>query len=71
MTTELQDYIDALQRLNSVLSKENRVMSCREAAWVLGRSTQTISKYISEGKLHKAVGNGITGVPAKEVFELL
>lgn len=68
---ELTDFISALQRLNTAMDDEQRVMTCGEAAYVLGKSPQTISRYITEGKLHKACANGVTGVKAKEVYQLL
>lgn len=68
---ELTDFITALQRLDTAMNDETRVMTCGEAAFVLGKTPQTVSRYIVEGKLHKAVGNGVTGVLAKEVYQLL
>lgn len=68
---ELTDLITALQRLETAMNNEMRVMTCGEAAFVLGRTPQTISRYIDMGKLHKASANGVTGVWAKEVYQLL
>ncbi len=68
---ELSEVITALQRLDTAMNDETRVMTCGEAAFVLGKTPQTVSRYIVEGKLHKAVGNGVTGVWAKEVYRLL
>lgn len=68
---ELTDFITALQRLDTAMNDETRVMTCGEAAFVLNKTPQTISRYITEGRLHKAVGNGVTGVLAKEVYQLL
>ena len=68
---ELSEVITALQRLDTAMNDETRVMTCGEAAFVLGKTPQTVSRYIVEGKLHKAVGNGVTGVRAKEVYRLL
>lgn len=68
---ELSEYISALQRLETAMNDETRVMTCGEAAFVLGKTPQTISRYITEGRLHKATANGVTGVPAREVYQLL
>ena len=67
----LTEYIAALRRLESAMNDETRVMTCGEAAYILGKTPQTISKYIAEGRLHKTTANGVTGVPAKEVYGLL
>ena len=68
---ELSDFIAALQRLNTAMNDETRVMTCGEAAFVLGKTPQTISRYITEGRLHKASANGVTGVLAREVYGLM
>ena len=68
---ELSDFIAALQRLNRAMDDETRVMTCSEAAFVLGKTPQTVSRYINEGKLHRVFDNGISGVYAREVFNLL
>ena len=68
---ELSEYISALQRLETAMNDETRVMTCGEAAFVLGKAKQTISRYINEGRLHKATANGVTGVLAKEVYQML
>lgn len=68
---ELSEFITALQRLDQAMNDDTRVMTCGEAAFVLKKTPQTISRYISEGRLHKVSANGITGVRAKEVFTIL
>ncbi len=68
---ELADVITALQRLETVMDNESRVMTCGEAAFVLHKTPQTISRYIDMGKLHKASANGVTGVWAKEVYRMI
>lgn len=68
---ELSDFITAFQRLETAMDNEKRVMTCGEAAFVLGKTPQTVSKYISEGKLHKGSGNGVTGVLAKDVYRMI
>lgn len=68
---ELSDLITSLQRLETAMSGEERVMTCGEAAFVLGKTPQSISRYIEQGRLHKAIGNGVTGVKAKEVYQMI
>ena len=68
---ELSDLIDALRRLDRAMDDETRVMTCGEVAFVLKKTPQTISRYIAEGRLHKVSANGISGVPAKEVYTML
>ena len=68
---ELSEFISALERLNQAMNDETRVMTCGEAAFVLGKTPQTISRYITDGRLHKACANGVTGVRASEVYRLL
>ena len=68
---ELTEFITALQRLDTAMNDETRVMTCGEAAFVLGKARQTISRYINEGRLHKAAANGVTGVLARDVYQML
>ena len=68
---ELSEALSALQRLNEAMNNETRVMTCQEAAFVLGKTKVTVSRYIACGKLTKSSGNGVTGVKAKDVYELL
>ena len=41
---ELSDFISALQRLDKAMDNETRVMTCGEAAFVLKKTPQTISR---------------------------
>lgn len=68
---ELSEALAALHRLDEAMNDETRVMTCQEAAFVLGKTPATISRYLAEKRLHKTVGNGVMGVKAKEVYELL
>lgn len=68
---ELTDLIAALQRLENALDNEGRVMTCSEAAFVLKKTPGTISRYIEQGKLRRVSGNGVTGVPAKDVYRMI
>lgn len=67
----LSNIISALQRLESAMDNESRVMPLGEAAYTLKKSDRTIKRYIEQGKLHKVSGNGVVGVAAKEVFQLM
>jgi response regulator of citrate/malate metabolism len=67
----LDDIIATLQRMKDATDNETRAMTIGEAAYTLGKSKQTISRYIEQGKLHKASANGVTGVWAKEVYKLI
>ena len=66
----LDDAILAIQRAKE-WNDDDRVMPCGEAAYRLNKTPQTISKYIAEGKLHKAYANGVNGVWASEVYALI
>ncbi len=68
---ELTDLISVLQRLDAAMNNETRVMTCGEAAFVLGKTPGTISRYIAEGKLQRVAANGVTGVRARDVYRLL
>lgn len=68
---ELSEALAALHRLDEAMNDEKRVMTCSEAAFVLGKTPATISRYIAEKRLHKSAGNGVTGVRAREVYEML
>lgn len=63
--------IENLRRLEAVMNNDMRVMTCGEAAFLLNKSANTITRYIAVGKLHKASGNGVNGVPAREVYKLV
>ncbi len=65
------DAILAMQRAKTIMEGNNRVMTCGEAAFHLKKTPQTISRYIAEGKLHRAFGNGVNGVLAREVYKLM
>ena len=66
----LRNLADSVNRLIEALDNETRVMSYGEAAYILGKSERTIFRYIEQGKLHKASGNGVVGVRAKDVYSI-
>ena len=63
--------IALLQEIKEAIYSEERVMTCSEAAFRLKITPQTVSRYIEQGKLHRASGNGVNGVRASEVFKLM
>lgn len=49
---------------------ENVILTCKEAASYLGKTPQTISSYIAQGRLHK-VSNGVkVGISKTELRKL-
>lgn len=67
----LSEYAESIQRLITAISNDTRVMTCGEAAYLLNKTPQTISRYIDQGKLRKASGNGVIGVRACDVYILI
>ena len=67
----LSEYAESIKRLVESVKNDTRVMTCGEAAYMLNKTPQTISRYISQGKLHKATGNGVIGVRASDVYILI
>ena len=63
-----------LKRLNDsreMAAKEpDFVLSIQQAASLVGRSRQTISRKIKENKLHKVERGGVTGVLRSELLTL-
>jgi len=62
----------AIGRLEVALvgQREERLYSCKEAAQYLGKTPQTISRYIRQGRLGKAVRGGVVGVPESELKKI-
>ena len=50
--------------------KSERVYSCKEAAFILGRSPQTISRYLAQGIIKKGVRDGRVGIPESELRKI-
>lgn len=46
------------------------LFSCVEAAKVIGVTPQTISRYIREGRIRKAIRGGKVGIPESEIKKL-
>ena len=47
--------------------RNEKVYSCKEAAKMLGKSPQTISRYLAQGRIRKAVRGGVVGIPQSEI----
>ncbi len=71
MTQEISELITALSRVHAAICNDTRVMTCGEAAYTLNKSERTISRYIEQGKLHRATGNGVSGVLASDVYKMV
>ena len=64
LTAELKRYNDRMERSDT---KPVPVLSIQQAALITGRTRQTISRKIREGKLHKVERGGVIGIPANEI----
>lgn len=63
LTAELKRYNGRREADN----KPDLVLSIQQAANLLGRSRQTVSRMIREGRLHKVVHMGISGILQSEI----
>lgn len=68
--------IDAINRLCDALGTKpeerfpsNELLSCSEAASLLGVSRQTISRYIKEGRLKKTSRGGRMGILKSDLWK--
>lgn len=50
--------------------RNEKVYSCKEAAKILGKSPQTISRYLAQGRIKKGVRGGVVGIPQSEIDKL-
>ena len=50
--------------------KTERVYSCAEAAKILGKTPQTISRYLAQGRIKKGVRGGVVGIPQSEIDKI-
>ena len=50
--------------------RTEKVYSCKEAAELIGRSPQTISRYIRQGRIKKGVRGGAIGIPESELLRI-
>lgn len=56
-----------LERWNDI-NNNDILVSCTEAARLLGRTTPTISKMLKDGRLHKTTIGDSTGIRLSEVL---
>ena len=65
----LSDLVNELRRLNDKTEKstQDRLVSCSEAAVIIGRTRQTVSKWIRDGRLHKVVRGCRSGILLSEL----
>ena len=50
--------------------RTEKVYSCKDAAELVGRSPQTISRYIRQGRIKKVVRGGVVGLPESELLKI-
>ena len=64
---------DAINRLAEVQEIRNteKIYTCKEAAKMIGRSQQTISRYIRQGRIKKGTRGGTIGIPESEIRKFL
>lgn len=67
----LRNFVDSIKKLIEEIDSDTRVMPYGEAAFILKKSERTVFRYIEQGKLHKASGNGVNGVWAREVYYMI
>lgn len=46
------------------------VVTCRQAARIIGVDPSTISRYIRQGKLHKVIRAGVVGILRSELRDI-
>lgn len=62
----------ALNRLATIQEAQRveKVYTNREAAKILGKSEQTISRYLKQGRIKRGVRGGVVGIPESELTRL-
>ena len=69
ITTELSAITAGLEQ--SIKDRDRDILvSCTEAARLLGRSTKTISMMLCDGRLHKTTIGRSTGIRLSDIWEL-
>lgn len=70
--TLISDLTAALNRLATIQEQQQveKVYTNREAAKILEKSEQTISRYLKQGRLKRAVRGGVAGIPESELTRL-
>lgn len=67
----LSDLVHELRRFNDNSKRSpDRVLSCSEAAALCGRTRQTVSRWIRDGRLHKVTRGCRTGILESELNQI-
>jgi len=66
----IAEHTAQLRRYNDLRDEGEILVSCHEAARLLGKTKQTISEYIKQGKLHKVTEGISTGIRLREIKAL-
>lgn len=68
----LSNLTTAVSRLASAMEEQKveKVYTCKEAAALLDKTPQTISRYLRQGKLKRAVRGGVIGIPESELKKI-
>lgn len=72
MSEQAERLIAAIESLTAAIrewrnSQSERVVSINEAAHRLGRTRQTISRMVKEGRLRKVTRHGVTGILLSDI----
>lgn len=69
LNQNIKGLVYELRRFNDLREAElkDRVVSINEAATITGKTRQTISRKIREGRLHKVTRGGVTGILLSEL----
>lgn len=72
MSEQVERLIAAIEALTAAIrewrtSQAERVVSINEAAHRLGRTRQTISRMVKEGRLRKVTRHGVTGILLSDI----
>lgn len=61
--------MESMNRLASAMEKESGdpILTCSQAAAYLRKHVSTISKMLADGRLHKVIENGLTGIRKSEL----
>lgn len=71
--SQMLEILQKLQKLQKDFERDygDPILSCKETAALLGKTPQTISRYIREGRLHK-VSNGVSaGIRRSELRKFI
>ena len=66
----IAEHTAQLRRYNDLRDEGEVLVSCTEAARLLGKTKQTISEWIAQGRLHKRTFGKSTGIQLKEIRQI-